>query len=231
MDSTWPLCLLHKPREADDLHLTRWQFRVAPLCCGVLFVFSLHSGTSISKCEVGTARVAFLGLSHFVFTIFVVSSLNHVRIFAAPGTLQVPPGHGISRRNTGVGCHFLLHGDLPRSEIKSACPTLAGRFFTTEPPGKPLIVFKVRGRKRDQDTVLNLLSASSCQPGQALGLVTGIAGLPVSMAATLSVPNSHLKTRMQQDETKTSAWLDLNTGKYKLHIRHKNNQLCLFPGK
>ena len=43
--------------------------------------------------------------------------------------------------NTGVGCHFLLQGDLPHPGIKPVSlmsPALAGRFFTTEPPGKRL---------------------------------------------------------------------------------------------
>ena len=31
-------------------------------------------------------------------------------------------------------------GDLPRSGIKPGSPALAGRFFTTEPPGKSLVV-------------------------------------------------------------------------------------------
>ena len=31
--------------------------------------------------------------------------------------------------------------DLPRSEIEPTSPTLAGRFLTTEPPGKPCIFF------------------------------------------------------------------------------------------
>ena len=47
-----------------------------------------------------------------------------------------PPGssvHGIfPGRNTGVGCHFLLQGIFP---AHISC--IAGRFFTTEPPGKP----------------------------------------------------------------------------------------------
>ena len=95
------------------------------------------------------------------------------------------------------------------------------------------LILSLKGRERDQDTVLNLPSASSCQSGPALGLVMGVTGLPVSMAATLSVPINpgHLKTRMQQDETKTSMWLVPNTGKCKLHIRHKKNQLCHFPGE
>ena len=29
-------------------------------------------------------------------------------------------------------------GDLPRSGIESLSPALAGRFFITEPPGKPI---------------------------------------------------------------------------------------------
>ena len=42
-------------------------------------------------------------------------------------------------RNTGVGCHALLQGDLPDSGIKSVSlksPAWAHRFFTTKPPGK-----------------------------------------------------------------------------------------------
>ena len=40
-------------------------------------------------------------------------------------------------KNTGVGCHFLLQGDLPDSGIKPVSPALTGRFSTPEPPGKP----------------------------------------------------------------------------------------------
>ena len=45
-----------------------------------------------------------------------------------------------SGKNTGVGCHFLLKGDLPKPRIDSVpfvTPVLAGRSFITEPPGKP----------------------------------------------------------------------------------------------
>ena len=43
-------------------------------------------------------------------------------------------------KNTGVGCHFLLQGDLSNPGIKPASlvsPALAGGFFTAVPPGKP----------------------------------------------------------------------------------------------
>ena len=53
-----------------------------------------------------------------------------------------PPGssvHGIISKNTGVGCHFLLQGDLPDPGVEPAspeAPALAGRFCTTESLGK-----------------------------------------------------------------------------------------------
>ena len=40
--------------------------------------------------------------------------------------------------NIGVGCHFLLQGNLPDPGIEPASPALAGGFFTTEPSGSPL---------------------------------------------------------------------------------------------
>ena len=50
-------------------------------------------------------------------------------------------------KNTGVGCHFLLQGNLPDPGIETESPTFlalpsnASRFFffffTTDPPGKP----------------------------------------------------------------------------------------------
>ena len=44
-------------------------------------------------------------------------------------------------KNTGVGCHFLLHGNLPdpgTEPVSLVSPALAGGFFTTVPPGEPL---------------------------------------------------------------------------------------------
>ena len=43
--------------------------------------------------------------------------------------------HGVSGKNTGEGCHFLLQGDLPNPGIEPGslvAPALAGGFFTTE---------------------------------------------------------------------------------------------------
>jgi len=43
----------------------------------------------------------------------------------------------LSLEEIGVGCYFLLQGDLPDPGIEPVSPALAGGFFTTEPPGSP----------------------------------------------------------------------------------------------
>ena len=42
-------------------------------------------------------------------------------------------------KNTGAGCHFLLQGIFPTqgSNLSPKFPALAGRFFTSEVPGRP----------------------------------------------------------------------------------------------
>ena len=40
-------------------------------------------------------------------------------------------------KDTGVGYHFLLQGDLTNPGIEHLSLELAGRFFTSEPLGKP----------------------------------------------------------------------------------------------
>ena len=59
-----------------------------------------------------------------------VQSLSHVQLFAAPWDF---PG-----KNSGMGWHFLLQGVFPTQELNqhlhSSC--IAGRFFTTKPPGR-----------------------------------------------------------------------------------------------
>ena len=42
-----------------------------------------------------------------------------------------------SRQEYWSGLPFPFPGDLPHLEIEPMSPALAGRFFTTEPPGKP----------------------------------------------------------------------------------------------
>ena len=60
---------------------------------------------------------------------------------AAPWTvaLQAPLSMGFPRQDYGYGFLFPSPRDLPDPKIKPTSPALAGRFFTSEPPGKPKI--------------------------------------------------------------------------------------------
>ena len=42
---------------------------------------------------------------------------------------------------------FPFLGDLPDSGIEPAFPALVGRFFTTEPPGKPNVLISVSNQE------------------------------------------------------------------------------------
>ena len=51
---------------------------------------------------------------------------------------KAPLFMGFSRQEYSSGLPFLSPGDLPNTGIKPVSPELAGGFFTTEPPGKPI---------------------------------------------------------------------------------------------
>ena len=73
-----------------------------------------------------------------------VCVLSHIQLFMTPLTiysLQAPLSMEFSRQEywSRLPCP-LLKGNLPNPGIKSTSPVslaLVGRFFTTEPPGKP----------------------------------------------------------------------------------------------
>ena len=70
--------------------------------------------------------------------------LSHVRLFVTPLTVahQAPPSMGFSRQEYWSGFPCLPPGDLPYPWIEPmslASPALAGGFFTTESPGKPVL--------------------------------------------------------------------------------------------
>ena len=51
--------------------------------------------------------------------------------------LQAPLSVGFFTQEYWSGLPFPSPGDLPGPGIEPTSPALAGRFFTTEPPGKP----------------------------------------------------------------------------------------------
>ena len=63
-------------------------------------------------------------------------------LFATPGTItpQAPLSMGFSKQEYWSGLSFPSRGRLPDPGIEPVSPVWAGRFFFTEPPGKPQCV-------------------------------------------------------------------------------------------
>ena len=61
--------------------------------------------------------------------------------FVTPRTVacQAPMSMGFPRQEYWSGLLAPSLGDLHRGGIKLLSPALAGRLFTTEPPGKPML--------------------------------------------------------------------------------------------
>ena len=72
-------------------------------------------------------------------SLIVVQSLSHVQLFSDPMECSLPGSsvHGFLRQEYWSGLPFPSSGDLSHTVIKPVSPALAGRFFITEPPGKP----------------------------------------------------------------------------------------------
>ena len=68
-------------------------------------------------------------------------------------SLQGPLSMGFSRQEYCHGLQFPSPGHLPDPEIKptSLSPVLAGGFFITEPPGKPITSVLIKGGRRIRD--------------------------------------------------------------------------------
>ena len=72
--------------------------------------------------------------------------------FTTPWTvaLQAPLSMGFSRQKYWSGLSFPSPGDLPEPGIKPASPSLAGRFFATEPPGESrYLSYRISKENRD----------------------------------------------------------------------------------
>ena len=74
-----------------------------------------------------------------IVVVAVVQSLSCVWLFATQWfiALQAPLSMGFPRQEYWSRLPLPPPGDLPRLGIEPASPALAGRFFTTEAPGKP----------------------------------------------------------------------------------------------
>ena len=67
-------------------------------------------------------------------------SLSCIWLFVTPRTVahQAPLSIEFPWQEYWSGLLFPLPGDLPDPRLKPTSPALVGRFFITEPPGKPL---------------------------------------------------------------------------------------------
>ena len=68
--------------------------------------------------------------------VYVLSLFSHVWLFATLWTVACQDPWDFPGKNTGVGCHALLQGNLSDPGIEPVSlmsPALEGRFFTTEP--------------------------------------------------------------------------------------------------
>ena len=79
---------------------------------------------------------------NFLISHLLAQSLSHVQLFATPWNAanQAPLSMGFSRQEYWSELPFPFPGGLPNPGIESVSllfPALAGRFFTTEPPGEP----------------------------------------------------------------------------------------------
>ena len=72
--------------------------------------------------------------------VVVVWSLSHINSFATPWTIahQAPLSIGFPRQEYWGGLPFPSSGNLPDPGIEPSSPAFTGRFFTAEPPGKPI---------------------------------------------------------------------------------------------
>ena len=78
----------------------------------------------------------------FYDAIAVVLSTTHVWLSVTPWTVarQASLSMGFSWQEYWSGLPFPPSGGLPDPGVESKSPALAGGFFTSEPPGKPLII-------------------------------------------------------------------------------------------
>ena len=79
--------------------------------------------------------------NHFpVYSVWLLFSCQVVSdSFATPCTVahQAPLSMGFARQEYWTGLPFSSPGNFPYPGMEPWSPALAGRFFTTEPPGKP----------------------------------------------------------------------------------------------
>ena len=92
--------------------------------------------SKVSNYQTPTKSYPFVSFSPLLLLLL----FRHWDVWLCNPTNCSPPGssvHGISQQEYGSGLPFPTPGDFSNPGLESASPALPGRFFTTEPPGKP----------------------------------------------------------------------------------------------
>ena len=117
--------------------------------------------------------------------------LSCIQLFCDPHGLQpawILCPLDFPSKTTGVGCHFLLHEIFP-TWVQNPCPSPAftNRFFTTEPPEKPLKQFQFSSVAQSCPTLCDPMNCST--PG--LLSITNSSSLKLTSIESV-MPSSHL---------------------------------------
>ena len=121
--------------------------------------------------------------------------LSRIRLFATLWTVarQAPLSVGFLRQEHWSGLPFPPPGDLPNPGIKPLSPALAGRFFSTELPGKlkglkPKLVTPKKGQFEGNLGTSSFPLTSS---------PSSVQNVPVKAQKKLNVQNSRNRFRLQ----------------------------------
>jgi len=86
-------------------------------------------------------------IAYPIYLCCVLCLVSHVWLFVTPWTIahQAPLSMGFSSKNPGVHNHFLLQGIFPTQGLNLHLPCLlhCRGFFTSEPLGKPILIYVV----------------------------------------------------------------------------------------
>ena len=101
---------------------------------------------------------------------------------------------GFSRQEHWSGLPFPSPGDLPDPGMEPASPALAGGFFTTAPPGKPVLVMKVKLLSRVQLSATPWIVAYQAPPPRRFSRQEYWNGLPFPSLGDLPNPGIEPKS-------------------------------------
>ena len=105
--------------------------------CGAWLAWT-QGGTSLDRRHSFTDVLTLPGSLRLTFTCCLVAKSGPILCDLWTVAHQAPPFIGFSRQEYWSGLPFPSLGDLPNPGMEPTSPALTGRFFTAEPPGKPL---------------------------------------------------------------------------------------------